>query len=514
MAGRGWIAAVPMLLAAAEARGVEPGAGATALRFEVTAAPGLMPAPEDGRLFVMLDPKGRREPRLRVGQPGLGMPPVLGRDVAGFGPGAVGVVDGSAAAFPIAGLARLPPGDYSVQAVFDRSKDLRSPNAPGNLIGTAKRIHLDPAEGGAVALELTGTIPPESPPGEAESVRFVTLRSEKLSAFHGRPISLRAGVILPRDFDREPTRRYPLRVHIGGFGSRYTEVLGMMTPGSEFHGAWTAADAPRMILLHLDGAGPLGDPYQIDSANHGPYGAAITQELIPAIERQFRGLGDGRSRVLDGGSTGGWVALALQVFYPDAFNGAWSSYPDPVDFRAFELIDVYADKNAYVNAQGFERPAAREPDGDVRYTMRHECRMENVLGRGDSWTRSGGQWGSWNAAYSPRGPDGLPVPLWDPATGRIDRAVAEHWKRYDLRLVLQAGWPTLGPKLRGKLRIAVGEADDYFLNNAVHRLDAFLAHADPPADATIVYGPGKGHGWERLSERQLLEEMAAAVGRR
>ena len=214
--------------------------------------------------------------------------------------------------------------------------------------------------------------------------------------------------------------------------------------------------------------------------------------MIPAVERQFRCGGDGRSRVLDGGSTGGWVALALQVFYPEFFNGAWSSYPDPVDFRAFELIDVYADKNAYVNAQGFERPAAREPDGDVRYTMRHECRMENVLGRGDSYTRSGGQWGAWNAAFSPRGPDGLPVPLWDPATGRIDRAVAEHWRRYDLRLVLQAGWPTLGPKLRGKLRIGVGEADDYFLNNAVHRLDAALAKLDPPADATIAYGPARG----------------------
>ena len=244
MSRRGWIAAVPMLLAAAEARGVEPGAGATALRFEVAVAPGLMPAPEDGRLFVMLDPKGRREPRLRVGQPGLGMPPVLGRDVAGFGPGAAGVVDGSAAAFPIAGLAQLPPGDYAVQAVFDRSKDLRSPNAPGNLISATRRIHLDPAQGEAVALELTRAIPPESPPAETESVRFVTLRSEQLSAFHGRPISLRAGVILPRDFDREPARRYPLRVHIGGFGSRYTEALGMMTPGSGFHRAWTADDAP------------------------------------------------------------------------------------------------------------------------------------------------------------------------------------------------------------------------------------------------------------------------------
>ena len=191
-----------------------------------------------------------------------------------------------------------------------------------------------------------------------------------------------------------------------------------MADGSGFRRAWMADDAPPMILIHLDGAGPLGDPYQVDSANHGPYGAAVTGELIPHVEQRFRGIGRGEARVLDGGSTGGWVALALQVFYPDFFNGAWSFCPDSVDFRSFQLVNIYEDENAYINGHGFERPAARDVSGEVRFTMRHECRLENVLGRGDSWTLSGGQWGAWNATYGPRGRRRPPGPALGPGHRR------------------------------------------------------------------------------------------------
>ena len=67
------------------------------------------------------------------------------------------------------------------------------------------------------------------------------------------------------------------------------------------------------------------------------------------------------------------------------------------------------------------------------------------------------------------------------------------------------------PKLRGKLHIWVGDADDYYLNNAVHLLDDFLAKADPPYEGRIVYGPGKGHGWTPQSSREIMSEMAAAM---
>jgi S-formylglutathione hydrolase FrmB len=324
---------------------------------------------------------------------------------------------------------------------------------------------------------------------------------------------LRAAVILPRDFEREPSRRYPLRVHIGGYGTRYTNAGLMMSPNAFFRRAWVAEGTPQMLLLHLDGAGPFGDPYQVNSANNGPYGDALTQELIPYVESKFRGIGAGYARVTDGASTGGWVSFALQVFYPDFFNGCWSHSPDPVDFRAYELIDIYEDVNAYVNERGFERPSAREISGDVRYTVRHECQLEVVLGRGDRWWLSGKDWCAWNAVFGPRGADGLPKPLWDGRTGALDHSVVEHWKKYDLRRVLEENWSTLAPKLKGKIHIWVGDADDYFLNNAVHLLDDSLKDLQPPFEGTITYGQRGGHGFRVLSERQLLAAMAAAIER-
>jgi S-formylglutathione hydrolase FrmB len=274
---------------------------------------------------------------------------------------------------------------------------------------------------------------------------------------------------------------------------------------------WQADDTPRFILLQLDGAGPLGDPYYVNSANNGPYGDALVQELIPFVEEKFRGIGEPRARFLSGTSTGGWVSLALQIFYPDFFNGTWSSCPDPVDFRAFELVNIYSDNFAYANGRGNERPSERDLKGDVVLTMRREVGIENLLGRGNSYTASGQQWGSWVAVYSPRGDDGLPAPLWDPLTGKIDHAVAEQWKKYDLRLIVEDNWKTLGPKLRGKLHIASGEADQYFLNNAMHMFNDFLRRADPPFEGKIVFGPGEGHGWMYENMREMLGEMQAAT---
>jgi len=481
------------------------------LRFEVTIAPGLIPSPQSGRLFVVISPKSQPEPRLTIGQTGLDASPMFGRDISSFGPGVTGSIDETCLAFPIDSLARLPAGDYFVQALFDSNIDLRAVNAPGNLYSKSMKVHLDPAQTAAVKIELTERVPPEQLPPDTDYVKYVKIQSNLLTKFHGRPIYLRAGVILPKGFESEPAKRYPLRVSIGGYGTRFTAVQRMMREGSGFRSAWLADGRPRMVLLHLDGDGPFGDCYQVNSDNNGPYGDAITQELIPYVEEKFRCIGQPWARVLDGGSTGGWVSLALQVFYPDFFNGTWSGFPDGVDFRAFQLINIYEDQNAYINKRGFERPSSRDLNGDVRFTIRHECQMENVMGLGNSYTMSGEQWGAWNAAYGPRAADGRPAALWDPKTGKINRDLVEHWKRYDLRMVLEQNWKTLGPKLRGKLTIWVGEADGYFLNNAVHLLDAFLSKADPPYEGKIIYGPGKGHGWMAFSEREMMDQMAAAI---
>jgi hypothetical protein len=480
-------------------------------QFEITIKKGLTASPTDGRLFVILARTNNPEPCLTLSQAGLDAPQVLARDLKGFAPGTAAVVDASVFAFPITNLAEVPAGDYFVQAVFDSNTDLRLATAPGNLYSKPQKIHLDPMQARNWKLELSEQIPAEQLPAETAQIKFVKIQSKLLSEFYGRPIFLRAGIILPRDYERNSSRRYPLWVRIGGLNARYTSVIGLMGKKSELAKTWQADDTPRLILLQLDGAGPNGDPYYVNSANNGPFGDALVQELIPHVEARFRAIGQPRGRFLSGSSTGGWVSLALQVFYPDFFNGTWSSCPDPVDFRALELVNIYQDDNAYVNKFGNERPSDRDPNGDVRLTMRREVGVENLLARGNSYTLSGEQWGDWNAVFGPRGADGLPVPIWDPQSGKINHAVAEQWKKYDLRLVLEQNWQTLGPKLRGKIHIAAGESDAYFLNNAVHLLDRFLANAKPPFEGKIVYGPGKGHGWFDLSQGQMLDEMQAAA---
>ncbi len=486
------------------------------LTFEVAVKKALVGEPKDGRLFIILSRTNNPEPRFTMGKTGHGGPITITRDLKGFNSVTNVVLDqyefmqlNVSEAF--SRLHQESATTYTLQALFDSNQDLRSPNAPGNLFSLPQTFHLDPASGGTVRLELSQQTPPDRLPPETSEIKFVKLQSKLLSQFHGRTMFLRAGVILPRDYDREPSRRYPLWVRIGGLNARYTTISQLMAKDSEFRKTWRREDTPRLICVELDGAGPYGDPYQINSANNGPYGDAITQELIPHIEARFRAIGQPRARVLSGTSTGGWVSLALQIFYPDFFNGAWAFCPDPVDFRALELINIYEDENAYVNKHGYERPSARDSKSDVTLTVRDEVGMEKTLGRGSNFILSGEQWGEWNAAFGSRGSNGLPVTLWDAETGKIDQAVAEQWKKYDLRLVMEQNWKTLSPKLRGKLHIASGEADQYFLNNAVHLLDEFLTKAKPPFEGKIVYGPGKPHGWTNLSLREMLEEMKAAT---
>ncbi len=470
--------------------------------------PALASNPVAGRLMILLGSPDGGEPRFELGQ-AESSTPILGMDVAKLEPGGTVRTLRAPSQFPLESLTRIRAGEYQAQAVLHTNLDLNLPNAPGDLYSQPTRVRIDPARPEPMALVLNQQLPADRLPAETEWVKSIKLRSQVLSQFHGRDMFLRAAVIVPRGFTEQTDQRYPLRVHVGGYGSRYLSALGRMERGGGFAQLWQSDAAPKFLIVHLDGAGPLGDPYQIDSANHGPYGTALTTELIPHIERQFRGNG---RRVLDGGSTGGWVSFALQVFYPEYFQGCWSSCPDPLDFRSFQRINIYDDASAYVDGAAREVPSCRDPrSGQVRFTVRQECAMENVLGLGDSWAMSGQQWGAWNATFGPQGPDGRPVPLWNPVTGQIDQSILEHWMKFDMRRHLEANWAKLAPLLKGKLRVWIGEADDYYLNEPVHRFDAAVRHLVPKFDGQITFGPGYGHCWSSLNEPALMKEMAAAV---
>ncbi len=483
------------------------------ISFEVRVHPSLQRHwPPNGRLFVILGRDPQREPRRLVGWAGPRAIPFFGVDVKNWRPRDVKVVGENSTGFPIESIHELTPGTYYAQALYDVDTTFSTINAPGNVYSPVQKIEILGDALQEFQLVLKHRIPDEAVPEDSRFVKFVRIRSRLLSDFWGKPMYLRAGIILPGDYYKHPERRFPVRYHIGGYHARYTRVQRLMQPGSAFRKMWFSEDCPQMIYVHLDGEAPFGDSYQINSANNGPYGDATVKELIPYIENTFRAIGRPEARFLDGGSTGGWVSLALQIFYPDSFNGAWSYCADPVDFRYFQLVNVYEDTNAFVNEYGYERPSMRDTDGEPRFSIRREIMMERALGRGNTFVTSGGQWGAWNAVFSPRGANGWPMAIWDSYTGRIDPRVARHWEKYDLRLVLQRNWATLGPKLRGKLHIWMGDMDNFYLDNAMRLLEAFLKQAEnPPSDAQIVFAPDEGHCWLGISEKEMMRRMVQRV---
>jgi enterochelin esterase-like enzyme len=507
-----------------------PTNAAAGLRFEVRYAPGLRSDPVDGRLLVMLSTKEGREPRFQI-DTSLGTQQVFGVDVNGLDVGEAAMLDGSALGYPVEKLEDVPPGEYFVQALvhvyetfhradghvvklpMDDGEGQQWERSPGNLYSTPRTVRVDPAADQTVAITLDRVVPPIEPPRDTKYVKHVRIQSEKLTAFWGRPMHLGAVVLLPQGFEEHPEARYPVLYVQGHFQSTFRgfretlpepglsgEAKTEAEYGYRFYQDWTSGRLPRMLIVIPQHANPYyDDSYGVNSENLGPYGDALIEELTPYVEAKFRAIGESWARVLMGGSTGGWIALAQQVFYPDFFNGAWCHCPDSVDFREYQMVDIYRNENAYwMESQWKKVPRVdrREVNGDLTATMEDANRYELVLGES---ARSGGQWDIWQAVYGPVGQDGYPQPIWNKRTGVIDREVADYWKEnYDLRAILERRWKTLGPKLVGKIHVTVGDLDHFYLERAVRLLEAFLestkeAGRGPYYGGSVEYGDGHGH---------------------
>jgi hypothetical protein len=493
----------------------------------------------DGRLILLLSRDLKREPRSHVDpdRP-LDSPYMFGMNVDALTPGREVVMDHRAFGWPAARLAALPAGDYLVQAVLNRyetfhlvdGRILKLPpdqgegqqwaRKPGNLYSKPVLVHFDARHPTRKLLLLDQKIPPIEPTADTPFVRHLRIRSELLSRFWGRDVYLGAYVLLPKDFDAHPEARFPLMVfhghHPEGISDfRTTPPDPDLKPeySERFHLAgynrieqqeayamyqkWISADFPRFLVVEIEHANPyFDDSYAVNSANLGPYGDAINQELIPEIERRFRGIGEGWARFTYGGSTGGWEALASQVFYPDMYNGAFAACPDPIDFRGYTLINLYRDANAYTlkgEASVVERPAMRDYLGEVFATQRDMNYAELVQG---DRSRSGGQYDTWQAVFGPVGADGYPQPIFDKITGVIDPAVAAYWREhYDLSQIIAHDWATLAPKLIGKIHIYVGSADTFYLTDAVYFAQERLEALQPAYGGEVKYGDRAEHCW-------------------
>jgi hypothetical protein len=508
------------------------------LTFELSFPENRHPSALDGRMLLLVSKDDSQEPRFRISD-GPDSQLVFGIDVDGLEPGESAVIDENVFGYPLKSVADIPPGDYWVQGFLNRYETFHRSDGhtvklppdkgegqqwnrkPGNFYSTPKKVSIDPQKDTSIAIVLDQEIPPIPPPEDTRFIKHIKIQSKLLSDFWGCPMYLGACILLPDGFDEHPEARYPLVVNHGHFPYTFggfreeppdpdlepTYSARFDWPGYnktqqeyayKFYQWWTAPDTPRVIIIEVQHANPYyDDSYAVNSANLGPYGDAITYELIPYIEEKFRGIGEGWARTLYGGSTGGWEALGVQVFYPDEYNGCYAACPDPIDFRQYCLVNIYEDKNAYFLDSDFKktpRPGRRNWLGEVSCTLEETNLRELALATNG---RSGAQWDIWQAVYSPVGEDGYPRPIWDKRTGEIDHEVAEYWREnYDLSYILKRDWATLGPKLLGKIHIYCGDMDNYYLNNAVYLTEEFLeSTTDPYYGGEVDYGDRAEHCW-------------------
>ncbi len=493
-------------------------------RVEIAFAVSAHAEPVTGMVYFAISHENQSAPIQQTDTTGA---PLFSKYVEQLRPGTTVTFDGGDRGHPVASLRDIPAGEYWVQAFvnvytrfprsdghtvwlhMDQWEGQNWKRSPGNLYGDPVKVRFDPASSTPLRLLADKAIPPIALPADTDLVKRIRIQSQILTKWWGHPIFLGAAILLPKDYDKHPDVHYPVNYNQGHFSLGAPGGFGR---GGDFDRLWLAEDTPRFIYVTLQHPSPYyDDSYGVNSENNGPYGDAIMQELLPAIETRFRVIRQPWARMLTGGSTGGWIAVAHQVFYPDFYGGTFASCPDSVDFNYHQIVNVYKDANAYFVDDGWiriDRPAQRHPDGNIVSMMKDENHYELTVG---DKSRSGGQWDIWEATYSPVGADGYPRRIWDKQTGVIDHAVAAQWKKYDLLDVLKTNWATLGPRLANKLNVYVGDMDSYYLNDAVENLNAFLSKADNPKwTGEILFQRRAPHCWG-LRAPELMERIAKQI---
>ena len=492
----------------------------------------------DGRLLLLFSNNNAAEPRFQISD-ALTTQIILGKNVDQWAIGATQSIAEDAYGFPKERLSQIPAGDYYVQVLLHKYETFHLKNgkvvklpmdrgegqhwnlAPGNIYSKPIKIHFDPKNTEVVQLTIDQIIPPIIEPTDSKYIKHIKIQSKLLTEFWGRPMYLGAHILLPEGFDTHQNVKYPLAIYHGHFpsdlsGFSTTPPNPNLIPDTsarfnitgynkiqeeeayQFYKQWTGPNFPRVLAIEIQHATPYyDDSYAVNSANMGPYGDAITYELIPEIEKQFRGIGQGWARFTYGGSTGGWEALAVQVFYPNEYNGAYAACPDPIDFNHYTTINIYKDENAYYAKSDFKdlaRPSHRNYLGHINSTIKETNQRELALG---THSRSGDQYDVWEAVFSPMGEDGYPKRIFDKHSGTIDKSVAAYWKEnYDLAHIIKRDWPKIGEQLKGKIHLYVGDMDNYYLNNAVYTAEDMLKQLkNPSCNCVIDYGDRAEHCW-------------------
>lgn len=422
--------------------------------------------------------------------------PCFAIDVKNVMPGQKVVFDDKAISYPTV-LSDIERGTYYAQVVWDRNQGGRAiAESAGNLFNNTIVVTITKDYAKSFDI-ICNEVVKEPHFTETQFAKELKAPSSLLTAFYKRPTTINAAVLLPKEYFSQPNRKFPVLYWISGYGGDYHGYSGRDASSDPM-------DTTACIRVFLDGNCQGGHCVYANSDNNGPWGDALTKELIPLVEKTYRA---NSARLLTGHSSGGWTVLWLQTHYPKIFAACWSSSPDPVDFRSFQQIDLYSEKNLY-----FAKDSSLHMVGTVAgrfpwITMKNMCSMERVIYRGE-------QMHSFNFVFSTRNPDGTPRSLWNDATGDIDPVTFEHWKNYDISLYMRSNWQQIKPDLQGKIRVTVGNQDNFLLNYAVRLLDGEMKKLD--AGFVFEYFPGDHftiHTPEyRLAGYRFLEQKYNELG--
>jgi S-formylglutathione hydrolase FrmB len=476
-------ALVTASVAAAQSSGVP-----AHLFFRVTLGPQFQ-QPVSGRLLLFVSP-GHGDKRVDMDMMSPAKTYIAAREVPWLAPGQSIEIDADNVAFP-APLSTATQGDYEAQVVLDVAHTYAyGGRAPGDLESEVALLpgwdprHQQPPE---LTLSKSEPGPPDpliNSPEVTSALSLVDFRSPALGRFWGREVHMKAWVLLPPGYGSHPGQRYPTVYFTHGFGGSLAGIRARFAP--ILYERMKTGKMPPMIWVLLDESSPTGTHESADGVNNGPWGTALTTELIPYLESHYRMDARVSGRFLQGHSSGGWATLWLQTTYPKIFGGTWSTSPDPSDFHSFTTVDLYAaNANMYRFPDGSAHPVIRV-HGTIMATIEQLARMEAVLGD------YGGQLASFEWVFSPRGADGRPVPMFNRATGAVDPIVIAYWgEHYDIAHRIETHWASLAPDLRGKIHLFVGTDDTFYLDGPAHLLQSLLDRLGAKAQFTFI--PGRTH---------------------
>jgi len=420
---------------------------------------------------------------------------VAAKEVSRIQPGQTIAFDGDDIAFPQP-YSQLPHGEYYVQAVLDVDHSYNyTGRSAGDWVSDVVKVHLPSTT--APSLRLARVLPANDPwkresasPEETSALetarqqsQAIDFTSPALSAFWGRPVKMSGWVLTPPGYDAKAKASYPTVYFTHGFSGNAARLVPML---GEIYASMASGKMAPMIWVLLDESSPTGTHEFADSVNNGPWGQALTTELIPHLEKNYRMDAKPSGRFLNGHSSGGWATLWLQTRYPKLFGGTWSTSPDPSDFHDFTNVDLYVPQaNVFRKPDGSAYPLVRDHE-KVMGTFEQFAKLERVLGS------YGGQLASMEWVFSPRDPAGGPQPMFDRDTGSVDPTVVAYWREnYDIAYRTKRDWPKLKADLDGKIHLIVGTADTFYLDGSAKKLKAVMDGLNAKTDFRFI--PDRTH---------------------